>query len=109
MKRLTHRNEDGKAAVWVYADPEKPAEVIAAQRRAEEAVIEKLAHYEELEEAGRLAVLPEGDRRILFFKALAYSDICPSSLGLEAIDCSPDSDCVFCWKVALEGGGRDET
>ena len=58
MKRLTHRNEDGKALVWVYADPEKPAEVCRQQLKKQEEVIEKLAHYEDLEEAGRLVGLP---------------------------------------------------
>ena len=106
MKRLTHRNEDGKAAVWVYADPDKPAEVIAAQRKAEEAVIEKLAHYEDLEEAGRLAVLPEG----YCIKDLVYcasAEHCPSDFGLPTLLHCNHTDCEDCWEAVLKGGGQE--
>lgn len=70
---------------------------------------EKLAHYEELEEAGRLVVLPDRKSRTLLSKALLNSDICPRNLGMEEIDpCTPDADCEVCWEAALEGGGQDE-
>ena len=58
MARLTHRDEGGKSYILICCDPEKPAEVHREQVKKEKAVIEKLAHYEDLEEAGRLVILP---------------------------------------------------
>nr|DAW70668.1 MAG TPA: zinc-ribbon domain protein [Caudoviricetes sp.] len=52
MDRLTHREEDGTPRVWVYADPDNPAEVIVERSRKEKAVLEKLAKYEDMEEQG---------------------------------------------------------
>ncbi len=95
MGRLTHREENGKAAVWIYADPEKPAEVCREQLRKEQAVINKLAHYEDLEEAGRLVILPEEFDKEKFI----YSN-CPSYLTLKD-HCN--GDCKACWEAALKG------
>lgn len=53
MDRLTHRDENGKAFAWVYADLENQAEVIKARARTERKVLEKLANYEDAEEQGR--------------------------------------------------------
>lgn len=58
MDRLTHREEDGTPRVWVYADPDNPAEVIVERSRKEKAVLEKLAKYEDMEEQGLLIKLP---------------------------------------------------
>ena len=58
MSRLTHRNENGEARVWLYSDPKNMARVLDEQSRKEVEVLEKLAHYEDLEEAGRLITLP---------------------------------------------------
>ena len=57
-KRLTHRNEKGEAYVQLYADPDRVADVIVEQAKKEKEVIERLAHYEDLEEQGRLIELP---------------------------------------------------
>lgn len=58
MKRLTRRKEDGTAFVQLYSDPDRPTDVIAETARKEREVIERLAHYEDLEEQGRLVELP---------------------------------------------------
>ena len=58
MDRLTHRDENGKAFAWVYADLENQAEVIKARARTERKVLEKLANYEDAEEEGRMIILP---------------------------------------------------
>lgn len=72
-------------------------------------ILAKLAHYEDLEESGRLVVLPDRKSRTLLSKALLNSDICPRNLGMEEIDpCTPDADCEACWEAALKGGGQDE-
>lgn len=57
-------------------------------------LIDKLAHYEDLEEAGRLVVLPEGFDKEKFI----YSN-CPSYILLED-HCH--GDCKECWEAALK-------
>ena len=78
----------------------------------EDTVIDALAgylQYKNLEEAGRLVVLPEGDGRTLFLKVLAYNDaICPSCLGLKGIPCNHETECMACWEAALKGGDLNE-
>lgn len=67
--------------------------------------LDKLGRLEDLEEAGRLVVLPDRGSRALLSKALLDSDICPRNLGMKEIDpCSPDTDCKACWEAALKGG-----
>lgn len=58
MGRLTSRKENGEAYVQLYADPAYPARVVREQLEKEKKVIEKLAHYEDIEEQGRLIELP---------------------------------------------------
>lgn len=104
MGRLTHRKENGEAAVWLYADPEKPAEVCREQLRKEKAVLEKLAYYEDLEEAGRLLELPEGldiEKVVEFIRAR----LCPHCVGLkDCPECSFEySPCDKCWEATLRG------
>ena len=70
---------------------------------------DKLGRLEDLQEAGRLVVLPEGDGKTLFLKVLAYNDaICPSCLGLKGIPCNHETDCMACWEAALKGGDLNE-
>lgn len=88
MGRLTKR--DGNIAIHA-----------GAWTKRNDPVFEKLAHYEDLEEAGRLVVLPEGDRKELIYKALSYSDICPHHVGLK--DCCHMGACKNCWETALRG------
>lgn len=64
-------------------------------------LIDKLAHYEDLEESGRLVVLPEGDGRTLLISALAHSEICPHNCGLK--EYCHIAGCKDCWEAALEG------
>lgn len=57
-KRLTQRNEKGEAYVQLYSDPNRMTDVIAERAKKEKEVIERLAHYEDLEDAGRLKIFP---------------------------------------------------
>lgn len=57
-KRLTQRNEKGEAYVQLYSDPDRVTDVIAEQAKKEKEVIERLAHYEDLEDAWRLKIFP---------------------------------------------------
>lgn len=71
-------------------------------------MMQKLGRLEDLEEAGRLVILPEGDGRTIFLNVLAVSDeICPCNLGLKNIHCTRETDCVDCWEAALKGGGQE--
>jgi hypothetical protein len=66
-------------------------------------LIDKLAHYEDLEEQGRLVVLQDRKSRTLLSKVLLNSDTCPRELGMKEIEpCFPDVDCEACWEAALE-------
>lgn len=47
MRRLTHRDENGKAAVWLYSEPNDAAAVIAERAKKEQEVVERLAEYED--------------------------------------------------------------
>lgn len=71
---------------------------------------EKLAHYEDLEEQGRLVVLPEELDRETFFKHLALT-ACPSFVGLKdwqgTENCKDTTErCKECWETALKGGAE---
>lgn len=99
MDRLTKR--DGRIAVHVGG----------CTKRADP-VFEKLAQYEDLEESGRLVILPEGfDRE----KALDYLhfNVCPSDFGLKGkfksiYECEENNNpCEDCWETALKGGLHD--
>ena len=63
-------------------------------------IFEKLQHYEDLEEQGRLIVLPEG---VNFKKILEYSSGCPSDCDL-VNHC--DLSCYECWLTALKEGNK---
>lgn len=57
-KRLTQRNEKGEAYVQLYSDPDRVTDVIIERSKKEKEVIERLAHYEDLESQGKLIELP---------------------------------------------------
>ena len=68
-------------------------------------MIEKLAYYEDLEEQGRLHIVPKG-----FWKAIVtylVNDRCPYDFGLKGFneeDCKADDEhCKECWEKALKG------
>lgn len=61
-------------------------------------LIDKLAHYEDLEESGRLVVLPSGVTGKQLCKIV---NACPSILGLKN-NCGSHS-CESCWEAALRG------
>ena len=91
-ERLTKREYDGSVGIsalryYNYDDFQKMAK--------------KLAHYEDLEEQGRLVVLPEGFDKEKLFKALAHEQ-CPAHFGLPIINCNYES-CKECWEKALKG------
>ena len=68
--------------------------------------IDKLAHYEDLEEQGRLVVLPEklDPKRLLNIIA---DLVCPRYVGLEDWghdkEKCPSAGCNECWEMALKG------
>lgn len=62
----------------------------------------KLLYYEDLEEQGRLVVLPEG------FKEKIAAKHCPHIIDLKDIGCEVGesvkvTDCLDCWTKALKG------
>ena len=57
---------------------------------------QKLAHYEDLEEAGRIIILPKGYNNEKF-----KEENCPSTLGLKEC-CYESADCDECWEAALK-------
>lgn len=95
-ERLTKRNSDGSVGIndlryYNYDDFQKMAK--------------KLAHYEDLEEQGRLHIVPKG-----FWKAIVtylVNDRCPYDFGLKGFneeDCKVDDvRCKECWEKALKG------
>lgn len=95
-ERLTKREHDGSVGIsalryYNYDDFQKMAK--------------KLAHYEDLEEQGRLVVLPKGfDLASLKNILFAY---CPSYVGLEDWghdkEKCPSAGCNECWEKALKG------
>lgn len=74
----------------------------------ERKMYEKLKHYEDLEESGRLVALPEGIDGERMLDMIA-EETCPSDFGLEdpetCIDYSGvvQQKCKDCWKAALKG------
>lgn len=71
-------------------------------------LIDKLAHYEDLEEQGRLVVLPEEfDRERV--ADIILEQYCPSYFGIEDLEtCIEFSEegrqkCKECWEAALKG------
>lgn len=96
-ERLTKREYDGSVGIialryYNYDDFQKMAK--------------KLAHYEDLEEQGRLVVLPEklDPKRLLNIIA---DLICPRYVGLEDWghdkEKCPSAGCNECWETALKG------
>ena len=66
--------------------------------------IQKLSHYEDLEEQGRLVILPEGmNLRKLLDILTEYSPGCPSDYKL-ANRC--ELSCFECWLAALKGAEK---
>lgn len=61
-------------------------------------ILAKLAHYEDLEEAGRLVVIPNNITGEQLCKVV---NACPSILGLKT-HCGSYS-CEVCWEAALKG------
>lgn len=67
-------------------------------------VTDKLAHYEDLEEQGRLVILPDGmNLRKLLDILTDYSPGCPSDYKL-ANRC--ELSCFECWLAALKGADK---
>ena len=64
----------------------------------------KLQHYEDLEEQGRMVILPEGmTLRKLLDILIEYSPGCPSDYKL-ANRC--ELSCFECWLAALKGADK---
>lgn len=66
-------------------------------------MMQKLGVLEDLEEAGRLVILPEGFGRQRLFNLLAEDD-CPDRFGLPRLDTCNGTKCEACWEAALKGG-----
>ena len=64
---LTYRNEKGDAYVQLYSEPNKATGTVAERAKKERAVIERLAHYEDLEAQGRLIELPCAVGTMVYF------------------------------------------
>ena len=64
---------------------------------------DRLKHYEDLEESGRLVVLPND---ITGEQLCKIVNACPSILGLKN-HCGSHS-CESCWEAALKGGGDSD-
>lgn len=65
--RLTYRNEKGDAYVQLYSELNKATGTVAERAKKERAVIERLAHYEDLEAQGRLIELPCAVGTMVYF------------------------------------------
>lgn len=73
----------------------------------ERQIYERLKHYEDLEETGRLVVLPEGfdGERML---DMIVEETCPSHFGLEDLETcikysgEVQQKCKGCWEAALK-------
>ena len=65
--RLTYRNEKGDAYVQLYSELNKATGKVAERAEKERAVIERLAHYEDLEAQGRLIELPCAVGTLVYF------------------------------------------
>ena len=65
--RLTYRNEKGDAYVQLYSELNKATGTVAERVKKERAVIERLAHYEDLEAQGRLIELPCAVGTMVYF------------------------------------------
>lgn len=97
-ERLTKRNSDGSVGIsalryYNYDDFQKMAQ--------------KLAYYEDLEEQGRLLIFPE-NFHMQRFKEVVAERYCPSHFDLFDLGCESGkskkiSDCMQCWKEAMEG------
>ena len=71
----------------------------------ERQIFEKLQHYEDLEEQGRLVILPDGmNLRKLLDILTEYSPGCPSEYNL-VNRC--ELSCFECWLAALKGEEND--
>ncbi len=47
MKRLTTRNKDGEAIVYLYSDPENVKDIAQEMKKKQKEVMERLAAYED--------------------------------------------------------------
>ena len=63
-------------------------------------VTDKLAHYEDLEEAGRLIIVPESFNVKTAVECITEK-FCPSTFGLN--NYCGHYDCKGCWEAALKG------
>ena len=71
-----------------------------------EEMLEKLASYEDLEEQGRLVILPEKmTLRKLLDILSGYADSCPSDYNLTN---RCELSCFECWLAALKGENKNE-
>lgn len=92
MDRLTEWTGLGAIALKYQENFDMSEEDFAEYQK----VLNKLAHYEDLEEAGRLMIFPK-DYDSEKFK----EENCPSTLGLKEY-CYEDADCDECWEAALK-------
>ena len=105
MARLTERFSNGQAAsYWCGSNckyDHKYCRENLENCPAMEDILEKLAHYEDLEEAGRLVELPEVFDEKKLFRVLSYS-ACPNVFNLPRSEKCPVIPCKDCWENALK-------
>ena len=96
-ERLTMTSDKGGVALTFDLDITcRPSEAQKILKLAE-----KLKHYEDLEEQGRMVILPDGmNLRKLLDILTEYSPSCPSDYNLTN---RCELSCFECWLAALKG------
>lgn len=100
-ERLTMTSDKGGVAFTFDLDITcRPSEAQKILKLAE-----KLKHYEDLEEQGRMVILPDGmNLRKLLDILTEYSPGCPSNYNLTN---RCELSCFECWLAALKGAEND--
>ena len=104
MKRLTGKNNDYCFTICGGERKHIREDCNIYKVCFERQIYERLKHYEDLEESGRLVVLPEGYTiEGIAECANQRSLACPSDIGLPSpLHCNHTS-CYKCWEAALKG------
>lgn len=112
MGRLTTKgNIRGMDGYWVETQYIEDLDPFETDGDLYWLAISKLAHYEDMEEAGRLIVLkPRTDiAKDNFISALVNSDaVCPEDMGFEQEDSDCKHGCRKCWEKYLSGAKLKE-
>lgn len=72
----------------------------------ERKMYEKLKHYEDLEESGRMIILSKEFNKDYLFRVLSSEECVVHFGGKEPEECN-NANCEKCWKAALKAGVVD--